>query len=248
MKITSLVALACVASALAVNAQGLHGMMGKARALAKPVSGASSYDTGPALAHGNDLLTYVTTATDQGVKAVQELTDLYPAEKVQAIREAAAKYNELRAQNPNQNLDSESMQLASSVANEASKLANDWQGYHKEKLQAVRRADSRLSLVLLADAQAALKAPAAMTDLQNASQALASDPMQAANSRRLLSLATALTAVGKNSSQQIGSFTTVRGVARKIAEAEKIQLVSDPSPASVRDSSSLTTSVQELDK
>src|SRR4051794_13268525 len=96
MKKIALIMAACALSTLATNAQGLHGIMTKAKSLTKPTGSVSSVDGNSALAHGNELISYVAAATDQAVKAVQELIDLYPPEKVQAIREAAAKYNQVR--------------------------------------------------------------------------------------------------------------------------------------------------------
>jgi hypothetical protein len=53
--------------------------------------------------------------------------------------------------------------------------------------------------------------------------------------------------VGKEAPQQVNSFRTVRGITKRIAEAEHVQLASDPSPDKVRDNVALETSTKELE-
>jgi hypothetical protein len=64
--------------------------------------------------------------------------------------------------------------------------------------------------------------------------------------KSLLSMAGVLATVGKEAPQQVNSFSTVRGITKRIAEAEKIQLAADPSPNSVKDKDSLTTKTTPL--
>ena len=63
---------------------------------------------------------------------------------------------------------------------------------------------------------------------------------------RMLSMATVLATVGKEAPQQASSYKTVRGTAKRIADAEKVQLASDPSPDKVKDKVALETSTKEL--
>jgi hypothetical protein len=63
----------------------------------------------------------------------------------------------------------------------------------------------------------------------------------------MLSMATLLVTVGKEAPQQVNSFRTVRGITKRIAEAEHVQLASDPSPDKVRDNVALETSTKELE-
>src|ERR1035438_4559912 len=62
------------------------------------------------MAQGQDLLAYVTIATDNGVKAVEAIASVFPPEKMQKIADLAAKYNELKAKRGDQNIDAESVQ------------------------------------------------------------------------------------------------------------------------------------------
>ena len=210
--------------------------------LLKKVSGSKTgTDATAVLAQGQDLLAYVTLATDNGIEAVGTLTNVFPPEKVQKIKDLAVKYNELKAKRGDQNIDAESIQVASEIAAETAKLDSEWQTYLKEKSSVVKKADARLALVVLADALAGTKAPETAKALQSAAQDLKSDPTQVSKMNRLLSIATMLATVGKEAPQQVNSFTTVRGITKRIAEAEKIQLAPNPSPDSVKDKTSFAS-------
>src|SRR5207247_1212504 len=117
----------------------------------------------------------------------------------------------------------------------------------KEKSAAVKKADARLALVILADGLAATKAPETARAMQSAAQDLKSDPMQASKMNRMLAMAAVLTTVAKEVPQQASSLTTVRGITKRIAEAEKIQLGPDPSPDKVKDKTALTISAKAVD-
>jgi hypothetical protein len=126
-------------------------------------------------------------------------------------------------------------------------LDSDWQAYLKEKSATVKKADARLALAILADGLAATKAPDTAKALQSAAQGLKGDPTQVSKMNRMLSMATLLVTVGKEAPQQVTSFRTVRGITKRIAEAEHVQLASDPSPDKVKDSVALETSTKELE-
>lgn len=195
---------------------------------------------------GQDMLSYVTIATDNGVKAVEALASVFPPDKVQKVADLAAKYNELKAKRNDQNVDSEGIQVSSQIAAEMAKLDSEWQTHLKEKSDAVKKADARLALVILADGLAATKAPETAKALQSAAQNLKSDPTQVSAMNRMLSMAAVLATVGKEAPEQVNSYTTVRGTAKRIADAEKVQLAPDPSPDKVKDTVSLETATKEL--
>jgi hypothetical protein len=165
---------------------------------------------------------------------------------VQKLRDLAVKYNELKAKRGDQNIDAESIQVASQIALETAQLDSEWQTYLKEKSAAVKKADARLALVVLADALAGTKAPETAKALQSAAQDLKSDPTQISKMNRMLSMAAVLVAVGKEAPQQVNSFRTVRGITKRIAEAEKIQLAADPSPDSVKDKTSYVSAEKAI--
>lgn len=238
MKTVAVTAL-MVASALCASAQ-----FGRLLKKDKPAGGS---DPAVVLTQGQTLLGYVTIASDQGVKAVEAIAGVFPPEKVEKVRELAAKYNEMKAKRGDGNIDAESFQLVSQVAAEMAKLDAEWQAHVKERSQAVRKADARLALVLLADAQAALKAQDTAKALQSAAQDLKTDPTQISKANRMLAMSNTLLAVSKEVPGQTSSYKTVRGTAKRIADAEKVQLASDPSPDKVKDSTTLTSSVKELD-
>jgi hypothetical protein len=198
-------------------------------------------DATAVLGQGQDLLAYVTLATDNGMEAVDAVASVFPPEKVQKIKDLAVKYNELKAKRGDQNIDAESIQVASQIAAEMALLDSEWQAHVKEKSAAVKKADAHLALVILVDALAATKTPETAKALQSAAQDLKSDPTQVSKMNRLLSMAAVLVTVGKEAPQQVNSFRTVRGITKRIAEAEKIQLAADPSPDSVKDKAAYTS-------
>ena len=215
--------------------------------LLKKVTGnKSGTDVTAVMAQGQDLLMYVTIATDNGIKAVEAIASVFPPEKVQKVADLAAKYNELKAKRGDQNIDAESIQVASQIAAEMAQFDSEWQTHLKEKSAAVKKADARLALVILADGLAATKAPETAKAMQSAAQDLKSDPTQVSKMNRMLSMATVLATVGKEAPQQATSYKTVRGITKRIADAEKVQLASDPSPDKVKDKVALETSTKEL--
>ena len=232
--------LLCLASILAFAQLG--GLLKK-----KNGGNAGGADPAVAMTQAQDLLGYVTIATDNGVKGVEALATVFPPEKVQKIADLAVKYNEMKTKRGDQNIDAESLQVASDIAEEMAKLDADWQSHVKEKSAAVKKADARLALVILADTLAGTKAPETAKALQSVAQDLKSDPTQASKMNRMLAMASVLTAVGKEAPKQAASFKTVRGITKRIAEAEKVQLTADPSPDQVKDKSSLTTSSKSCD-
>lgn len=208
--------------------------------------GKGSSDVSAMMTQGQDMLSYVTIANDNGVKAVEALASVFPPDKLQKVADLAAKYNELKAKRSDQNIDAESIHLSSEIASEMAKLDSDWQTHLTEKSAAVKKADARLALAILADGLAATKAPDTVKALQGAAQDLKSDPTQVSAINRMLSMATVLAIVGKEAPQQVKSYTTVRAIAKRIAEAEKVQLAPDPSPDKVKDTVSLETATKEL--
>ena len=212
----------------------------------KNLVGGKGADVTAVTKQGQDMLSYVTIANDNGVKAVEALASIFPPDKVQKVAELAAKYNELKTKRGDQNIDSESIQVSSAIAAEMAKLDSEWQTHVKEKSAAVNKADARLALVILADGLAVTKAPETAKALQGAAQSLKSNPTQVSAMNRLVSMAAVLATVGKEAPQQVNSYTTVRGTVKRIADAEKIQLAPDPSPDKVKDTVSLETATKAL--
>ena len=212
----------------------------------KNLVGGKGADVTAVTKQGQDMLSYVTIANDNGVKAVEALASIFPPDKVQKVAELAAKYNELKTKRGDQNIDSESIQVSSAIAAEMAKLDSEWQTHVKEKSAAVNKADARLALVILADGLAVTKAPETAKALQGAAQSLKSNPTQVSAMNRLVSMAVVLATVGKEAPQQVNSYTTVRGTVKRIADAEKIQLAPDPSPDKVKDTVSLETATKAL--
>jgi hypothetical protein len=214
--------------------------------LVKKLTSKTGPDVGLVMTRGQDLIGYVTIATDNGIEAVEVLTTMFPPDKVQKVADLAVKYNELRAKRGDHDIDAESIQIASQIAAEMALLDSEWKTHLKEKSAAVKKADSRLALVILADGLAATQAPEAAKAMQSAIQDLRSDPTQVAKIDQMLSMATLLATVGTEAPRQATSFRTVRRITKGIAEAEKVQLGSDPSPDQVRDKVALKTSTKEL--
>ena len=230
MKTVSVGLLLCLGTICA------YGQLG---GLLKKNNGAKGSDVTAVMTQGQDLLSYVTMATDNGVMAVEALVSVFPPDKVQKVADLAAKYNELKkTKRSDQNIDAESVQLASQIAAEMAQLDSEWQTHLKEKSAAVKKTDARLALVILAGGLAATKTPETARAMQHAAQDLKSDPTQVSKMNRMLGIAAVLATIGKEAPQQVNSFRTVRGITKRIAEAEKIQLAADPSPDKVKDKTS----------
>lgn len=238
------IALALIACASFLPAQGLGGLLKKPAA---PAASASKVDVGAALASGAEMIGFVTVATDQGMKAVDNLLEVFPAEKVAKVKKLSAQYAELSKKRKEGNIDAEQLKVASAAGDEMAALQGDWQSYKKEKSSAVAKANGRLGLMLGADAIAASAAPKTLASLQEASKSLASDPLQAGKAAQVTAQISVLSAVVQQIPQQTKSFTTVRGIITNIAKAEKVSLAADLSPDKIKDNASLTASAKELD-
>lgn len=237
--------LACAAL---LPAQGFGGLLKKpATPTAAPATAASSVDVGAAIASGAEMIGFVTIATDQGMKAVNTMLDVYPADKVAKVKQLSAKYAELSAKRKDGNIDAEQLKVASAAGDEMAALKGDWKSYKKEKASTVSSANSRLGLMLGADAIAASAAPKTLATLQEASKSLASNPMQAGKAAQVAAQITVLTAVVQQVPQQTKSFTAVRGIVSDIAKAEKVSLAADLAPEKIKDKAMLSASAKELD-
>jgi len=235
--------LALLACAAVLPAQGLGGLLKKP---ATPAA-SSSVDVGAALASGTAMIGFVTIATDQGMRGVNTMLDMFPPEKVAKIKKLSAQYAELSAKRKDGNIDAEQLKVASAAGDEMAALQGDWKSYKKEKSSTVAKANSHLGLMLGADAIAVAAAPKTLTSLQEASKSLASNPMQAGKAAQVTAQIAVLTAVVQQVPQQTKSFTAVRSIITNIAKAEKISLAADPSPAKIKDTASLASSAKELD-
>ena len=204
-------------------------------------------DVNAAMAQGSDMIGYLTIATDQGVMAVETLLEMYPPEKVEKIKKMSMQYNEAKAKRQDGNIDAEQFRMAGDIGKEMSAMEGDWQTYKKEKAQTVRKADSRLGLMLLADGLAATKAPDTINALQNAIKSIGSNPMNAGNAGKLKKMVSILTVVTTELPNQVGSYKTVRKITKSIAEAEKVQLPADPPANSVKDKQAIQSKSSELD-
>ncbi len=238
------IALALIACTSFLPAQGLGGFLKKSAA---PAASASKVDVGSALASGAEMIGFVTVATDQGMKAVDNLLEVFPAEKVAKVKKLSAQYAELSKKRKEGNIDAEQLKVASAAGDEMAALQGDWQSYKKEKSSIVGKANGRLGLMLGADAVAASAAPKTLASLQEASKSLASDPMQAGKAAQVTAQISVLSAVVQQIPQQTKSFSTVRGIINNIAKAEKVSLAADLSPDKIKDKVALTASAKELD-
>src|ERR1035437_4395136 len=90
---------------LSLGAISAYGQLG---GRLKKNSSAKGGDVTAVMTQGQDLLTYVTIATDSGVKAVEAIVSVFPPAKVEKLKVLAAKYNELKGKRTDQNIDSES--------------------------------------------------------------------------------------------------------------------------------------------
>lgn len=243
MKLTLAILLLAASAAAPLSAQGFGGLLKKPA----PSSSSAKVDVGGALLAGASMIGFVTIATDQGMKAMDLMMEMFPPEKVAKVKLLNLQYKELAAKRKDGNIDAEQLKVASNAGEEMSAIQGDWKSYKKEKSAVVSKANSRLGLMLGADAVAALAAPKTLASLQEASKSLASNPMQAGKVAQISAQVAILTAVVAQIPQQTKSFTTVRGIVRNIAKAEKITLAPDVSADKVKDQASLSSSSKELD-
>jgi hypothetical protein len=208
---------------------------------------APKVDVAGAMLAGAQMIGFVTIATDQGMKAVDTMLEMFPAEKVEKIKLLSLQYKELSAKRKEGNIDADQLKVASAAGEEMAALQGDWKSYKKEKASVLTKANSRLGLMLGADAIAALAAPKTLSSLQEASKSLASNPLLASKAAQITAQIAVLGAVVQQIPQQTKSFTTVRGIVKNIAKAEKLTLAADVSPDKVKDQAALISSAKEIE-
>jgi hypothetical protein len=243
MKLTVTILLLAASMVGPLSAQGFGNL------LKKPAASSSGpkVDVGSALLAGASMIGFVTIATDQGMKAMDLMMEVFPPEKVAKVKLLNLQYKELAAKRKDGNIDAEQLKVASDAGQEMAAIQGDWKSYKKEKAAVVTKANSRLGLMLGADAVAALAAPTTLSSLQEAAKSLASNPLQASKAAQISAQVAVLTAVVAQIPSQTKSFTTVRSIVTSIAKAEKITLAPDVSADKVKDQASLSATSKELD-
>lgn len=199
-----------------------------------------------ALNTGGNFISYLTVASDQGMKALDELAAAFPPDKVAAFKILSAKYHEASAKRTNNEIDSESFIVLSDAGDEMAKLAADWQSYNKEGARSVRKAHQRLGLMLLADGEASARTPKLTRDLESAART-AAVTRQANQAQRLRAMIALLATVSQQVPRQNKSFTTVRQISKNISAAEHFQLPDDPPPQSVTTTAEMTSQATRID-
>lgn len=200
-----------------------------------------------ALARSGDFVSYLTIATDQGMKALNELAAAFPPEKVAAFQKLSAQYQEAAKNRPNGNIDAESFTVASDAADEMAKLEKDWQTYRKEGAQGVRKAHARIGLMLIADGEGSTRAPQLLRDLQGQARSISIKTYDSDKANRIRNMITFLECVVDQAPRQTTSFTTVRRIAKNIADAEHYQLAQDPPADSVTTTAQMNLAVTKID-
>lgn len=114
---------------------------------------------GSSLTQAGDMASYLTVASDQGMKALDELAAAFPENKVASFKLLSAQYKEAKTSRKDGNIDADSFTTATKAAAEMAKLEDDWKSYKKEAAKGIRKADGRLALMLIADGEAAASAP-----------------------------------------------------------------------------------------
>lgn len=242
MKLTATALL--IAASITAPAQGIGGLLKKP---APSTSAPAKVDVGGALLAGATMIGFVTIATDQGMKAVETMLEVFPPEKVEKVKLLNLQYKELSAKRKDGNIDADQLKVASNAGEEMAAIQGDWKSYKKEKAQVVTKANSRLGLMLGADAIAASTAPTTLASLKAAGESLASNPLQAGKAAQIAAQVAVLSAVVAQIPQQTKSFGTVRGIINNIAKAEKLTLAADVPTDKVKDQASLSASAKELD-
>ncbi len=237
---TSHFALSIILAACSVPAFGQFGSLKNKIPYPRP-SGAD------ALTRSGDFVLYLTIATDQGMRALDELAAAFPPEKVAAFQKLSAQYKEASKNRPNGNIDAESFTVASDAAEEMAKLENDWQTYRKEGAKSVRKAHARIGLMLIADGEASTRAPQLLRDLQGEARSISVKSYDSNKANRISNMVTFLKCVIDQAPRQTRSFTTVRRIAKNIADAEHYQLAEDPPADSVTTTAQMNVAVAKID-
>lgn len=199
------------------------------------------------LTRSADFVQYLTIATDQGMKALDELAAAFPPEKVAAFKKLSAQYQEASKNRPNGNIDAESFTVASDAASEMAKLENDWQTYRKEGAKSVRKAHARIGLMLIADGEASTRAPQLLRELEGEARGISVKTYNSDKANRVRNMITFLKCVVDQAPRQTTSFTTVRRIAKNIADAEHYQLAEDPPANSVTTTAQMNVAVAKID-
>lgn len=176
---------------------------------------------------------YIALASDLGTQGTMQLLSIYPPEKIDQIKKACEAYAEARRQNKGGEPNAETMKLCSNALESASALAAEVAELNDEKKKALSAAHKKVNLMLLADAFAALNAPAIINRLNSDIQSLSSNPMKATSVSSMKSQLQFLTFAASAFPGQIKSATTIRDVAKKIADAQKVKLAEPPADKSV---------------
>lgn len=210
---------------------------------AKPA--ASAVDADAVLANGTKLIVFSTLATDLAVDSATKMLEAFPAAKVASIKNKFAKYNELKAKRASKDqMDADSCTLATDAFDEMAKL--DVAGYEKAKAKVVVPAYGKLGLAVGADGLAAAQLPDFVKSAQGTASSLASNPMQASKAAKLQAQIVIANALVTNTPKQITAMKTVRGIAKKIADAEKFKL-GEPKALTTLDVDALSKENKALD-
>jgi hypothetical protein len=176
---------------------------------------------------------YIAIASDLGNQGTMQLLSLYPPEKIEQIKKACEAYSEARRQNKGGEPDSDTIKLCSQALQSATGLSAEVDALNEEKKKALSIAHKKVSLMLLADAFAALNGPAIINRLNSDIQSISSNPMKARSLTAMKAQLQVLTFASSAIPGQIKAATSIRDVAKKIAEAQKVKLAENPSDKQV---------------
>lgn len=242
--IGALIAISLFASVPA-HAQfgGLGGLLGGDK---KPNPNAAKVpDLDSVMGSGAKIIVFTTIATDLAVVSANQMLEAFPPEKVEAIKATFLKYDELKKKRGS---DGQLDANAETLASDGFKAMENLQvaDYQKGKSQVVRSAYLKLGLALGADAIAASQVPPFLKSGKETVSSLSSNPMQMTKLGKLQAVLTTVTVLGQNVPSQIQSITTVRSLAKKIADAEGIKL-GEPMAITSLDPAVLTADIKTVE-
>jgi len=209
-------AAALLCSLLAVPAHAQFGGLGK-------LVGGGAGDVDGVVKSGVGIMVCATMASDLTVAAANQMLDAFPDEAVAGIRDTFSKYNELKAKRgADEPLDGDSATLVSDGLHAMESL--DVTSYRKAKAAVVRPAYMKMGLALGIDGLAVLQLPGFLKSASNTASSLKSNPMQAAKALKLLAFVKTGAVLVTTVPRQVTSIGIIRGIAKKIADAENIKL------------------------
>lgn len=202
-------------------------------------------DVDGVITSGTRIIVFETIATDLAVASAMQMLEAFPPEKVKHIQESFLQYNEIKSKRgKDDQLDATSIECSTKGFTAMAELAA--KDYQAGNDKVIRSAYLKLGLALGADALAVAQLPAFVSSTSGAISSLSSNPFQVTKLGKLKTIAATTTVLAKAVPTQVKAITTVRTLAKTIAEAQNINL-GEPKALAALDPTALAAEVKTMD-